>query len=138
MTDKLTVYVPGIPRPQGSKRAFQQGGKIVLVEANAGLKDYRDVIASSARAAVDHDGWEMLEKDVPILVRANFYLPRPKSVTRIHHTVPPDLDKLLRALLDGLTQAGNVWHDDSQVTLIIAAKYYIDLHPRTLVEISYA
>jgi Holliday junction resolvase RusA-like endonuclease len=37
--------------------------------------------------------------------------------------VRPDLDKLLRSTLDGLTDAG-VWRDDSQVVSISAAKVY--------------
>jgi Holliday junction resolvase RusA-like endonuclease len=48
--------------------------------------------------------------------------------------VPPDLDKLLRALLDGIGQGhdtgkvgdGLIWGDDSQVVEIIAKKFYAD------------
>ena len=36
----------------------------------------------------------------------------------------PDIDKLIRAILDGLTDA-QVWHDDGQVVWLQAAKRYI-------------
>jgi Holliday junction resolvase RusA-like endonuclease len=42
--------------------------------------------------------------------------------------VPPDLDKLTRAVLDGLTRAG-VWADDGQVVELRATKCYDDDHP---------
>jgi Holliday junction resolvase RusA-like endonuclease len=36
----------------------------------------------------------------------------------------PDLDKLIRAILDALT--GVVWRDDGQVVDIVASKVYAD------------
>lgn len=47
-------------------------------------------------------------------VSAVFYIARGKTVKRRWPIVPPDLDKLLRGLLDALTIA-NVWLDDSLV-----------------------
>lgn len=64
-----------------------------------------------------------------VRVEVDFYLPRPKSVTpkkRPDPIVPPDLDKLLRALLDGIGQSQVIWQDDSQVTEIEARKHYAD------------
>lgn len=40
-------------------------------------------------------------------------------------SVRPDLDKLCRAVLDALTDAG-IWHDDSQVCSLSAIKVYAD------------
>jgi Holliday junction resolvase RusA-like endonuclease len=40
--------------------------------------------------------------------------------------VPPDLDKLLRGLLDGIGQSEVIWGDDSQVVQIDAVKLYAD------------
>ena len=64
-----------------------------------------------------------------VRVEVDFYLPRPKSVTpkkRPDPIVPPDLDKLLRALLDGIGQSQVIWQDDSQVVDIEARKHYAD------------
>lgn len=56
-------------------------------------------------------------------------MPRPASVKpakRYYPTVAPDLDKLLRALLDGIGQSGVIWGDDSQVVRLTAWKAYAD------------
>lgn len=60
---------------------------------------------------------------VPVSVRITFFMPRPKTVKRHMPTVPPDIDKLCRAVLDALTDAG-VWVDDSQVVDLGATKIY--------------
>ena len=69
-----------------------------------------------------------------MLVHASFYLPRPKShFTKrgVRLSAPwwpvtkPDLDKLTRALLDALTDAG-IWRDDSQAVELHAEKIYHD------------
>ena len=51
-----------------------------------------------------------------------FIMPKPKTVKRAYPTVAPDLDKLVRAVLDALT--GICYLDDSQVTDIRASKVY--------------
>ena len=67
----------------------------------------------------------------------DFYLPRPSSVSvkrRPLPIVPPDVDKLARACLDGLGQGfdtgkvgdGILFGDDSQVTELVARKFYAD------------
>ena len=56
-------------------------------------------------------------------VRITFFMPRPKTVKRHMPTVTPDVDKLCRAVLDALTDAG-VWVDDSQVVDLGATKIY--------------
>jgi len=52
-----------------------------------------------------------------------FFMPRGKTVKRELPTVPPDLDKLIRAINDSATDAG-VIEDDSQVVEILAYKFY--------------
>jgi len=56
-------------------------------------------------------------------------LPRPKSIPksqRLSPIVPPDLDKLLRAIGDAVGQSGLIWGDDSQIVEISARKHYAD------------
>lgn len=72
----------------------------------------------------------------PLRVEVDFFLPRPPSIKiskRALPIVPPDLDKLARALLDGLGQGldgksgnGRLWADDSLVVELIAQKFYAD------------
>jgi crossover junction endodeoxyribonuclease RusA len=51
-----------------------------------------------------------------------FTLKKPKTVTRSEPFKRPDIDKLCRAVLDGLT--GVAYEDDEQVTKLIAVKEY--------------
>lgn len=64
----------------------------------------------------------------PIRLMCEFQLPYPTSSIRkyqmgwLPHTKKPDVDKLMRALLDALT--GIVWKDDSQVCYAMVNKVY--------------
>lgn len=120
---KLEIEVLGDPAPQGSKRVYN--GRVVEA-AGQKLKIWRKAIAA---ACIEARGDNNVFFTGPVQVRVTFYLPRPKTVTmekRLHPIVPPDLDKLLRGLLDGIGQSEMVWGDDSQVIDIIAAKRYSD------------
>ena len=55
-------------------------------------------------------------------VDLTFVLIKPKSVKRIYPFVRPDLDKLCRAVLDGLTAIA--FKDDAQVISLSAKKIY--------------
>ena len=72
----------------------------------------------------------------PVRVEVDFYLTRPPSIKqskRAFPIVPPDTDKLCRAVNDGLNQGpdgkannGRLWGDDSQVVELVARKFYAD------------
>ena len=118
---KLEIEVLGLPAPQGSKRVYN--GRVVEA-AGQKLKIWRKAIAA---ACVEARKDNNIFFSGPVHVRVTFHLPRPKTVTlekRLHPTVPPDLDKLLRGLLDGIGQSEMVWGDDSQVIDITACKRY--------------
>jgi Holliday junction resolvase RusA-like endonuclease len=116
---KLQFWVDGIPRPQGSKRYIGNGR---FVEASA-VKPWRKAIAKTAEAAMTDSGLERF--DDAVAVSAVFVLPRPKTVKRIWPTVAPDLDKLQRALGDGMTVDTNtVLTDDSMIVHWRSFKVY--------------
>ena len=52
------------------------------------------------------------------------------------HTKRPDLDNLIKFVLDSLGGRGIYWKDDSQVYSIVAQKLY-DEKPRVVIEINY-
>lgn len=122
-----TVFVPGIPAPQGSKRHVGRG---ILVESSKTLRPWRLDVTTIAQAA--HHGPPLRCARVHIV----FAFPRPKSHYRTGrhahelkpnaprwHTSRPDIDKLERAILDALVAAG-VLQDDSCVVLLTAHKTY--------------
>ena len=124
------TYIYGIPIPQGSSRAFNRGGKIVITSDNQHLKKWREYCAFVLRK--DISAGETL--DGAVAVDLAFYFERPKSHLNgsgslrkgysSSHIVKPDLDKLVRAILDSGT-AGLVWRDDAQVVRLTATKQYV-------------
>jgi len=129
----LDIFVPGTPVAKGSKSAFYSKnlGRSVLYETNAERqKPWASLIALTAKEAIDGG-----PVDGPVSIDIEFGMPRPKNHFRTgkfaallkdgapaYHTKAPDLDKLVRCVLDALT--GVAWHDDSQVRHIIASKVY--------------
>lgn len=122
-TNLLEFYAHGVPRPQGSKRYLGNGR---FIEASKDLKPWRNTIAN----AVFHE-WMRSQDDrpftEPVVVRAVFYMPRPKSVRRLWPSVVPDVDKLCRALGDALSVDSNALADDSLIVAWDAIKVYAAL-----------
>lgn len=107
-------FVKGRPVPQGSL-TFMRGRPIHARAAD--LAAWRADIARLATGA----GYRPIQGGVK--VSCQFVYNRPKSAaTRGMPWVKPDLDKLVRAVLDGLT--GVAYDDDCQVVLISASKVY--------------
>lgn len=108
------LFVPGDPAPQGSKRHVG-GGR--MIESSKAVGPWRERVALSAHAA----GVRMLTG--PVCVGLEFVRSRPASTPKSRTPAAvkkPDLDKLVRAILDALT--GIAYADDSQVTEIYASK----------------
>lgn len=116
MSDTTEFFVAGTPVPQGSKTIGRNGSKVWLRDANANaLHAWRNRVAAEADLAVTYD--------VPVEVALRFILPSPKRPRWTVPAVKPDLDKLVRAVLDGLV-AGGLLSDDSRVVRLAADKKY--------------
>lgn len=132
----LKVDIAGAARPQGSKSAFVINGRAVLVESNKDLKKARAAVSATIQQEAYFEKWAKVERPHGVRVVATFYFEPPKSWSNkkralalageVDHTVKPDTDKLTRYLLDAITDAGNVWEDDSQAYLVYAEKKYGD------------
>lgn len=115
----LTLYAAGIPAPQGSKRAFVIAGKARLVEMSKRVKPWRRAVEL---AAIQAARIAQVGPFVgPVSVRLEFVMPRPKKTKHPACTSKPDLDKLVRATLDGLAP---VIPEDSCVVRISASKRF--------------
>lgn len=123
---KKQFYVPMQAAPQGSKTAFttrpkdpSKKPKTVLRESSARVKPYRQAVKMSALAA----GLRPQKGPISLVIifvrkaKAN----APKSYTPFVTTLP-DIDKQLRATLDGLT--GVAYFDDGQVCQVNMAEIY--------------
>jgi crossover junction endodeoxyribonuclease RusA len=111
------------PAPQGSKRHVG-GGR--MVESSPRLKPWREAVRQEALATGEPSTGQ------PVYVHLLFRFRRPKghytakgelrpSAPKSHVT-RPDIDKLARSTLDGIT--GVLINDDSQVAFLVASKEY--------------
>lgn len=108
----LCFLIHGHPAAQGSKKAFKRGKKIVLVEMDPKLPEWRAAVTKAAKDAAGPD-WEAWEG--PVSVRGVIRLPRPKTSKFGEWPAgPPDLDKLQRAIGDALTNS-KVITDDARI-----------------------
>lgn len=149
----IEFFVPGLPCPGGSKKAFAlrrrdgsfvtraNGSPIINVTDAAGEKNknWRAVVALSAR---QHFGGDPLTG--PLAVSMSFTMPRPKSHYRsngavkpnapAYHVVKPDSLKLARSTEDALT--GILWVDDSQVQFESGPKKFYGERPGCWIKVS--
>lgn len=116
----VRIVVRGIPASQGSKRHVGNG---IMVESSRAVGPWREAVRAETQRAMN--GQPPIKG--ALLVDVGFALPRPKSLAkRIRYpSKRPDLDKLVRAVLDGVT-AGGAWADDAQVAQLFARKSYAD------------
>lgn len=127
VTPDLDVDVLGDPKSQGSLRAIipRNAKQPVIIDDNRKpLADWRRALVVEMR-----EGWGRPPTHLPVAVNLAFRLARPQRPQHDLPIVPPDLDKLVRAVLDAMTVA-RVVRDDKQVVQIHATKVYEDVdHP---------
>lgn len=129
--DEIIFFAAGTPAPQGSKTHVGHG---VMVESSKRVKPWRAAVRTAAIEAMHGQP----PRTGPLEVWLRFIMPRPKSHLRQgraqtdgwrllpsaprQHTGKPDVDKLVRAVLDALT--GVAWCDDAQVVAVHGEKGY--------------
>ena len=89
------------------------------------IQAWRDRVAVAGRKIAQANGGPLTGA---VAVDIRFYLARPKTITRAVPHVYPDIDKLARTVLDGLTDGG-CWGDDGQVTELTVSKAYAVTRP---------
>jgi len=133
MTEQLSFFVSGLPVPQGSMKAItiKNQKHTQLIATNDGaLKAWRKRVVDVAELAIAATGWP-LDCALPVKVACRFLLPMPESRLKAIRTqgidfarYPPDLDKLMRAIGDALTDA-DVVIDDSRIVSLGLSKYEV-------------
>lgn len=126
----LRFDIDGKAAPQGSVKVGRQGQ---VYPAARGLRAWRETVATYATVAAHREQF-VLQKTDPVRVVMRFTYGRPDSHFRrskghrllradapVAKTTTPDLDKLVRAVLDALV-IGRVLHDDRQVASLTAEK----------------
>jgi Holliday junction resolvase RusA-like endonuclease len=142
----VSFFVPGTPRPGGSKTATvirRKGGQIVMTAAGRPLitmrddggektADWKRNVAYFARGSYSSDP---IPRGVPIRLEVTFVMPRcashfgtGKNAGRLkasapaEHVTKPDLSKITRSTEDALT--GIIWADDAAISLQVLSKVY--------------
>lgn len=125
----VEAIVHGVPRPQGSmtaqivRRGPRRGQLAVYHQNEQTLMPWRASIIFALRRNAPRQPLAG-----PVGVHVVFTMPKPKSAPKKRHVWPakkPDLDKLLRGVLDAATEAG-VWVDDNQVVMATCSKHYVN------------
>jgi Holliday junction resolvase RusA-like endonuclease len=112
----VIIHVDGVPKAQPRPRFTARGHAYDPKTAEAWkcriTSEYR-------RAGVYFEG--------PVFLTATFTMPlakrKGKSEEGRYHCIRPDLDNLLKAVMDALTMAG-AWRDDAQVSEVSVRKVY--------------
>jgi Holliday junction resolvase RusA-like endonuclease len=124
----LDFHVSGTPKAQPRVKAFVRGG-------HAGV--YTPDSAESWKQAVRQQAIANAPEcftAAPIRIHLDFFLPRPKGHYKrdgslkadqaIWHQRKPDLDNLIKAVTDAITDTQRIWLDDSQICQLTATKTY--------------
>jgi len=129
----IDYEVLGRPIAQPRIKAARRGNLIKMYTPNDNnVKEYKQAVREGFENAL---GKIAVEKKVAfphqglVQVGAHFYFPRPVGMMQerlgmdpIHHLAKPDIDNVLKAMLDALT--GIAWKDDRQVWFMDCRKYY--------------
>lgn len=115
---RARFFVAGTPTTQGSKRIVQPKGHrrpMLLEQTSKKLGPWRAAVEAGAMLARQRCGTVV----GPVTVSLSFYFAPPKRARNCYPS--PDLDKLVRAVFDGLVR-GQLLGDDRQVIAVTAQK----------------
>jgi len=119
-------FVPGKPVPQPRHRVAVRGRfPAAYIPKNHAVHEWKRQVEACALAALNK--WEIdreWNKDSALNMHAYFHLPRPKGNKTKRPTGRPDLDNLLKGVMDALS--GVLWSDDSQVVWLASEKAWSD------------
>lgn len=138
----MRAFIYGKPKPQPRPRAFARGGR-------AGVYNPNNADEWKAQVSAGLVKYANMDIKKPFNLNLDFYMPRPKShygtgrnagklkeSAPSYHTRTPDIDNLVKAVMDAITVL-NVWSDDSQVVSIDACKSWSDIPEKSGVEIAF-
>ncbi len=130
MTFHVDFNVRGLPKGQPRPTAFSMkdkktGKSVARLRTKGTAESWKsDVVAAGTN-------WRPINPlEEAVHVDLIFWMPRPKRLMRqsdpvgaINHDCKPDIDNLIKAVLDALTNDG-WWRDDCQVSQVTASKMY--------------
>ena len=128
---KIRFFVPGVPKPGGSKTGFynKKLNRVLMVDASKNT-DWKNAVRYFC---IQSFTGEPLSGSLKLTI--SFAMPRPqnhygtgkkkeilKENAANYHISRPDIKKLIRSTEDALT--GILWHDDAQIVIQMTEKIY--------------
>jgi Holliday junction resolvase RusA-like endonuclease len=112
------LFVNGIPKAQPRPRMASNNHVYNPPAADAWKAEVKAAFLQCRRDTIT----------AAVRLRVNFFMSRPKSmkagtIENVPHVKKPDLDNLLKAVMDAMTEA-RVWKDDALVYETEAKKWY--------------
>lgn len=128
MTEEIHFTIMGEPVPQGSTRAYvnKKTGEAVTTHGNKNTKVWRQRIATEAQKAQELTPFFENDKKLGYHVTIFFEFTRPASVSKKvkYNNKRPDIDKLIRAVFDGITDI--LIPDDARIVSVTASEPYAE------------
>lgn len=125
---KIDFFVAGTPKAQPRVKAFVRGG-----HAGVYTPDSAESWKQEVRKEAIANAPESVMSGV-VRVELDFFLPRPKAHYKrdgsvkpnspVWHCKKPDLDNLIKAVTDAITDTQRIWADDRLIYQISATKSY--------------
>lgn len=116
MRSILSLEINGVPLAKKRPRFRQRNGKVQTYNPQQDEDNGIKLLLKSK-----YRGYPIAS---PIRVTLDFFFTQPKYVKRQFHSVKPDLDNLVKSILDNGN--GILWTDDKIIVEIIAKKSYGD------------
>ena len=138
---QIEFTVQGTPKGQPRVRACIRGKHAGVYDPGT-ADEWKRAVRDAAKSAMAASGVSPF--DIAVRLGVSFLMPRPNSHRRANgelkrsapylHTSKPDLDNLVKATKDALTDAG-IWADDSLVVVCRSLKAY-SLAPGAIIRIA--
>lgn len=120
--NSIHIFIHGQPSPQGSKTGFRRrDGSVGVRPATKTERPWRQLVVDMLSRE-----WRGPPMEGGLELTLTFALLRPKSVSFKKRPTPstrPDIDKLLRAVMDALKLAGAI-REDGQIVSVQMLKEY--------------
>jgi len=119
----IQFFVPSTPVAQGRPRISARGGFARAYDP-AKSRDYKSWVRTCAIEAMTLTGAERYQRDIPLTMRLEVFILRPKSKPKCYElpTTKPDNTNYAKGIEDALNSI--CYDDDSQITTSIIKKRY--------------
>lgn len=117
---EVRFFVQGVPKGQPRPRVYRQGGK-TWAHSQGKAGEWKNMVK-----AVGLQNRPDKPIEGPVAMQIDFFMARPKRLKKGevgYCPVKPDIDNLVKAVMDSLNDTG-IWGDDNQVVELSSSKKY--------------